>query len=185
MANGRGLSLGMTLVETMVALAVMSILALISVPNLTHMMSRQAVASEVGEFQEAIRRTRMEAVRRGVQVSICARDAGAGDQGRRCAVDGNDWRAGWLIFVDRGERGELEEGDELLVVHQATQRLGPVQGTLRYISFQPTGISTSAASHYWFVPFDAQAGDEQPDGSLLVCVNKPGRTRALRQTECS
>jgi type IV fimbrial biogenesis protein FimT len=166
-------------------MAVSCLLALVSVPNLGPMLNRQAVQADVDEFRLALRRGRLEAIRRGAQVTVCARDPRDGPGNSRCAATGTDWSAGWLVFVDDGERGAFDEQDELVLAHQAGRWSGPVRGTLRALSFQPTGISTSASARFRFQPRSAWSDDDVASGSLTVCVNKPGRSRVLRAPLCS
>jgi len=176
---------GFTLTELLMGTAVASVLALAALPNLGHLVSRQAVLSEVDDFQAAVQRMRSEAIRRGLQVTLCARDPQGGERARQCRASGQEWSAGWVLFVDRGQRGTVDGDDEVLLIHQPSRRAGSVQATLRYLSFQPIGISSSAASHFLFAPADAAPGDPRSEGSRLVCVNKPGRVRVLESGSCA
>jgi type IV fimbrial biogenesis protein FimT len=164
--------------------AVASVLAVAGMPSLGRLLTRQAVLSEVDDFQGAVQRMRSEAIRRGLQVTLCARDPAAGERSLSCRPSGQDWSAGWVLFVDRGKRGSIDADDEVLQVHQPSRRAGSVQATLRYLSFQPIGISSSAASHFLFVPAGGAPGDERSEGSRMVCVNKPGRVRVLEHAPC-
>ncbi|MFZ2990794.1 GspH/FimT family pseudopilin [Ideonella sp.] len=176
---------GFTLVESLVSLSVAAILAALGAPSLSDLASRQAVKAEADEFRQVLRRTRTEAVRRATQVTVCALDPSSTADAPACVPTGQNWSAGWVLFVDRGDRGEIEEGDQVLAVHQASERIGSISGTLRYVTFQSLGISSSAASNFKFRPEGADPLESNPDGSLLVCVNKPGRTRVLKASACS
>jgi type IV fimbrial biogenesis protein FimT len=176
---------GYTLVETMVASSVLAVLTAAGVPSYSSIISRQAVLSEVAEFQEAVGRARLEAVRRGETVTLCARAPDSPLEGPHCAAEGRDWTSGWMIFVDRSERGEMDPGDLVLHVHQASAKVGAINSTLRTISFQPLGISSSAASRFQFRPLGASPTDANPSNSRLVCVSKPGRTRVLSTAACA
>ena len=181
----RGQHRGYTVVETMVATSVLAVLTAAGVPSYSSIVGRQAVLAEVAEFQEAVSRARLEAVRRGETVTLCARAPDSPLEGPHCAAAGRDWTSGWMIFVDRSERGEMDPGDLILQVHQASAKVGAINATLRTISFQPLGISTSAASRFQFRPQGADPGDANPSNSRLVCVSKPGRTRVLSAASCA
>lgn len=178
----RRTTLGFTLVETMVALAVSGVLAATGVPQLSGLMDAKAVEGSVSGLATALRLARSEAMKRGEPVSVCALDPQAGAQALACAPSGKDWSAGWIVFVDRDHRGQLDEDDVLVQVHQAGKDSVKVQATLRYITFQATGISLTAASHFDFLPH----GSADAQGARRVCINKPGRLRKLdRIVDCA
>jgi len=176
---------GFTLVESMVSVSVAAILTAAGLPSLSSLMEKQAVLAEVSQFEEAVRRTRTEAIAHGETVTVCALDPASSATAPACRPSGTDWSSGWLVFVDRAERGTLDANDVVLAVHQASARAGAIEATLRYISFQSLGISSSAASHLQFRPKSAKAVDDNPLNSRLVCVSKPGRTRVLQSAVCT
>jgi type IV fimbrial biogenesis protein FimT len=133
------------------------------------------VNSSISSLATALRLARSEATKRGEQVTVCARDPKAAQGEVACAPAGLDWSAGWIVFVDHGVRGRIDDGDVLIQVHQPTSRTTQVTATLRYITLQPTGISLSAASHFDFLP----NGQVDAYGARRVCINKPGRLREL------
>jgi len=178
--------LGFTLIECMLATSVAGVLAAIGVPSMSSVMARQAVQAELNEFQGAVLRARSEAMHRGEVVTVCGLDRASAATGHpRCMLSGKDWSAGWLVFVDRGDRGDMDEDDDqLVVVHQASARVGNVAGTLRYLSFQPSGISASAASNFQFLPKGVDSAAANSADSRLVCISKPGRMRVLQSQTC-
>lgn len=184
-SRGSAAQFGFTLVESLVSVSVAAVLAAVGAPSLGQLASRQAVKAEAEEFRQVLRRTRSEAVRRAAPVTVCALSPTATIDEPACLPSGKDWSAGWILFVDRGARGEIEEGDQVIAVHRASERMGSITGTLRYVTFQSLGISSSAASNFKFWPKGADPLESNPDGSLLVCVNKPGRSRVLTASACA
>jgi type IV fimbrial biogenesis protein FimT len=178
----RSASRGHTLVELLVTLVVGGVLASMAVPMLGGLAASHAVKAAVDSFESALRLARVEAVKRGELVSVCARDSNVRPDVAACASSGKDWSAGWLVFVDRAERGTIEDDDVLLQVHQPGRNDPVVSATLRYVTFQATGISLTAASHVDFLP----RGDAHAAGALRLCINKPGRVRQVAADEvCS
>jgi type IV fimbrial biogenesis protein FimT len=170
---------GFTLVGTMTALAVVSILTATGVPQLSNLAGAKAAESTITALASAIRLARVEAIKRGEPVSVCAIDPQSKPHLATCAEGGKDWSAGWLVFVDRGTRGEFDDDDVRVRVDLPARARLQVQATLRYVTFQPSGVSLTAASHFDVLP----GGDATAYGARRVCVNKPGRLRVLSSVQ--
>jgi type IV fimbrial biogenesis protein FimT len=185
-AQRRARQLGLTLVETLVAVGIAGTVTAIGVPNLNHFRDKAAVNSRFQAFDSALRRARHEAMARGELVSMCAMDPkSAGKPQPDCLPSGRDWSAGWLVFVDRGERGELDENDRVVWVEAAPADTGPIVGTQRYLTFRAGGELLSLAGHFRFLPPGEQAVDKALPGSALVCVNRAGRPRVAKVGQCA
>ena len=175
---------GRSLIELMVALTVLTMLATLGLPNLQDWWRHRAVLVHAEAFRSAARLARALALERQAVITLCARQAEDADRAPACAGSGRDWSQGWLAFVDGGERGRVDGPDRVLHVQVPAQALGRVVSTARYISYQPTGVSLSAASRFTFLPLDAPPGAMVAEGDLLVCVNKPGRARIVDADAC-
>lgn len=68
-------SRGITLVELVITVAVIGVLALIAVPNMTALINSNRVTSAAGELTAAIQVARSEAVRRNARVRVCGNAA--------------------------------------------------------------------------------------------------------------
>lgn len=174
---------GFTLIELAIVLAIAAILIGLAAPDLRRTEGARAIAAQASEFMSGLRFARSEAMKRGEAVTMCAVDPAAA--ARRCVASWGavDWRGGWLVFVDHGQRGALEGGDQLLRVQQPLQRTGGVAGTRGSITYTPAGFSTDAASHYLFEA-PPLSSDPAP-AELLVCVSKQGRPRLAAGATCS
>lgn len=178
--------LGLTMVETLVALGIAGIVAALGLPALGDLRTKSVIESQVAVFQSALRRTRGEAIRREEPVTVCAldRDSVASEK-PRCLSSGKDWSAGWLIFVDRGRRGEVNEGDRIVLVEASVGHVGALVGTHRYLTYRASGELLSLAAHFRFVPEGRPVVDQAVEDSALVCVNKPGKPRLSKASTCS
>ncbi len=164
---------GTTLLELLVVVAVAAILLAAGAPSMGVTVAAALSASQSAEFMSAVRLARSEAARRGEWVTLCARQPGIDPPA--CTTDvATGWQAGWLLFVDRGERGVHDPGDELVRLREPLQG-ATVPATLRSVTFGPGGLSVNAASHFLFRP------QAFPDDRLsrLVCLAKTGRARVL------
>jgi len=172
------------LTELLTVVAIVSILMVLVVPAMKSFIDRRATLEAARSFMSATRLTKSEAMKRGEQVTLCARRASAAPA---CLTEGVDWSGGWLVFVDRGTRGEFENDADLLIAdHLPASPTGPVLATLRAITFRPTGVQLSLAARLQFLPPGASPGSPPPETARLVCVNKPGRARLLSEgaTRC-
>lgn len=182
----RGRQHGVTLVESLVSVAVAGLLTTMAVPSLKAMHSKAAVDTQVNAFTSALRRARSTAISRGETVTVCALDPDSLSAGKpACMPTGDDWSGGWMVFIDREERGEVDEGDDLLSVDAAPSGVGPVVGTQRYMTYRWSGELLGLAAHFRFLPPGERAVDAPVEGAALVCVNKPGKPRVSRQEQCN
>jgi len=87
---------GFTLIELMIALAILGILLAVGLPALkSFMQSGQTVAS-TNELIAAFNVARSEAIKHNASVTICE-----SVNGKKCAGSGSDnWQDGWVVFVD-------------------------------------------------------------------------------------
>lgn len=184
-AQRRARQLGVTLIESLVTLGIAGVLAAVGVPSLSDFRAKGAVDAQFHTLESSLRRARSEAMTRGEQVTVCALDAESVKDGApACAESGKDWSNGWLVFVDREERGEVDEDDQIIAVHQVAATEGVVIGTARYLTYRPTGVLLSIAAHFRILPPGANHADTAAPGSVLVCVNKPGKPRVAKESSC-
>lgn len=174
--------LGLTLLECLVAVALMAILTVLAVPAFRDLLVRRAVLVTADALVSDLRFARSEAIKRGTQVSVC-RSA----NGSACSATGN-WVDGWIVFVDRNPKGVVDSGDEVLRVQSRQPQLESIAsdnpGTDKAsFNFLPMGMSGPATQTFKFTPV-APA----PSNSLrVVCVSSQGRPRLAPPgaTSCS
>ncbi|MGE4534168.1 GspH/FimT family pseudopilin [Halomonas sp.] len=101
---------GLTLIELLVAVAVLSIIATIGIPNYQRLSARNEVAMEVMRIQRALALTRNTAITRRATVAVCA------SQGPNySACNFEDWSGDWVIVDGYIEGGNLS-GEKVLRV---------------------------------------------------------------------
>lgn len=156
----RPVQCGLTLIELMVGLAILTIALAMAAPNFTQWGRSTRVVTQGADIQNALAYARSEALRRGVRVALCSSsDPRAGTPS--CAATAA-WASGWLIFVDNVQvagnvAGTLDGADTVLRIGDAlTGSTVTVGGNLgRWIAHTPQGLVRTAAG--------AAAGN------LLVC----------------
>lgn len=151
---------GFTLVELMIALAVLAILMMIAAPSFEMVRNSSRLAAQANELVSAIQLARSEAVRRGQRVVMCR-----SENGNACAGAGGNW-AGWLVFADANGNGSVDAGEELLRVGDVRAPV-TVAATDGSIVFRPDGF--------------AREGNLLAAATIAVCVatTRPADNRRL------
>lgn len=175
---------GVSLIELLIGVAVAAILTLQSLPTLRQWIDQRAVLDHAEALRSALRLARAQAMRRDAEVTVCALQLRRPAEQARCAEDSKDWSAGWMVFVDDGQRGQMDTDDRVLLVHQGLTHQGRVLSTLDAITFLRIGVSSSASARFTFLPPSAGAASSSHPSQMLVCVNKPGRPRLVLGIAC-
>ena len=128
---------GFTLVELMVALSIAALLLMVAVPSFQTFVLNARRTTLANDLVLALAYAKSEAVKRGVQVTVCSR------QDDTTCAGSITWDNGWLVFVDNDDDGVVDTPPE--VVLQVYPPL-PTGSTLRAasdqrVTFDPTGFT--------------------------------------------
>lgn len=93
-------STGFTLIELMVAIAIVAIVSSLAFPSMSSFYTNNRLTAIVNDLLVGLNFTRAESIKRNLPVTICA-----SANGSSCA---SDWSAGWIIFVDRNADGVVD-----------------------------------------------------------------------------
>ena len=136
---------GFTLLEALVAMALLGILVGLAAPAMSGLRARQQLQGQGEAFLNSLVLARSEALRRQLPVSVCAQAT----EGQCDALA--RWQQGWLVFVDTNHNG-LRDTQEVLLeargpVPSAVQVV--VSNTVRtYFSYNAEGRSASASGAF-------------------------------------
>lgn len=150
---------GVTLVELMVTLLVLSIVIGFAIPSFQVMVQNNRIASQINTVSGTLAFARSSAsIRPGEFVTFCASTDGASCSGNA------QWETGWLVFRDVNGDVSVDAADEVLRVNN-----GLAGGnTLRVRGFG--GVNSS-------VRFDSEGMPRMPAGTIgagtfIVCDDR-------------
>lgn len=155
---------GVTLVEQIMAVAILGVLAAIAAPSLAQLLRRNQVQLAQAEFIAALQHARGTAALSGKSTLLCpSRD------GTRCSGE-TRWESGWLIGHDVARKGQPDA---------APLRTGPGHAGItilgdsgrRLVRFQSDGSASGTTNTLRF----CRRG--QPGQTLLVVISNSGRVR--------
>lgn len=171
---------GTTFIETLVVLAILSILVATAVPSFSQGLSRHRAATATNDLLHGIALTRSEAIRRGRRVYM--------------APETGHWRDGWVIFVDRNDDRAFDPSDELITRHESL----PASTSITNTSGAATEPFTDRGSpKRTYILFDAGGHARQRNGAYgiggmaiidrhaggatirSICVSAYGRARVV------
>ena len=129
---------GYSLIEVTVVLALIAVLAGISVPSFASLLRENRLATVANELLAAITFTRSEAIKRGRRVTLCT-------SSNLTDCESNvGWHAGWIVFEDGSAEGARNEGQRLLLATAGSDGAAPMTGNRPvrdYVSYVPQGAT--------------------------------------------
>lgn len=136
---------GFSLVDAMLALAVVALLVTIAIPNLRAQMIKSNLSEQVRDLYGSLSFAQSEAIKRGGTVTLCK----SGD-GLACGGDGVSWNQGWILFADRDGDGVRDlagnSPEVLLRTYPAIAANTSLSTGVNYISFDRTGLANKSGT---------------------------------------
>lgn len=155
---------GFTMLEVLIAVAVLSILVALAVPSFRELMDRNAVTTAANDLLSSVLLARSESVKREQRIAI--------------ARNGSDWKS-WQVFTDLNNDGSYDsDSEELLLEHSLDDSLtiAKVGNIGNYLSFSSRGRATLQAAD----GLKIAKGSHQ----RYLCFSATGRPR-VQEDPCS
>jgi type IV fimbrial biogenesis protein FimT len=160
---------GVTLVELLVVITLVSILMMIGIPSYKYVTNSARVSGEINSLLADMQLARSEAVKEGSFVSICASSDSA-----TCSTSNNGWNKGWIVFSDVNGNGTFDSSADALI------KVGPAFNSNDVITTAGlTGINVVTFNREGFaaLPSTSGASDQTASGVTLMLNVTPSNTR--------
>lgn len=154
--------------ELLVVLAIVSILAGLSVPSFRAMLVNSARREASTGLYAALSRARSEAIVRSRTISVCPRDIA---QTTPSCQSGSDWSQGWIVY-------DARPPITILLVHDPLRFDFTFQNAPATVDFASSGRASGTLSF----TLCHEAGDSQ---SRTLNVNRSGRISLVEGGTCS
>lgn len=151
--HGRFFSRGMTLLELLVSLSILTILLSLALPALSHTLKRTHNYTLTKQMIQLIQYARSESIVKRRVITLC----GSSNQ-QDC--DGQ-WSKHILMFVDQNQNGKRDDGDRLLQVVSTVKSGETLQwrsfGNKPYLQLHPNGRTWYQNGNFTYCPADGDA----------------------------
>lgn len=156
---------GFSLIELLITLAIATIVIMVAVPSFQAAFQSNRAATQSNELLTALMLARSEAVKRGIQVSVCS----STDQAT-CAAATN-WATGWIVFTDEDADGSKDLAETIIRVWDKLNGNATLvqTGGANNVQYTGTGIVVAKADFQFRL-----AGNDKN-----ICINATGRPRVI------
>lgn len=173
---------GVTLVELMVALTMISIVMTLGIPSFQQIMRANRMIAVNNSLLGSLYLSRSHAIKQNVRVTVCK-----SANGSECAAAGG-WEQGWIAFTDLDNDAAYDGAGEDLIAVQNEPLSGLVMvgdtSVSNYVSYVPRGNTES-------IDGDIQAGEIttcSETGSHLgrsLRISPTGRLEVRDRVDCT
>lgn len=176
-------SQGVTLIELLVALSVLSILLSVGVPSFSQFSTNAELTNNANAIFSHLSLARSEAIKRNGRVALCK-----SADGLTCSGAGS-WSQGWLIFADTDNDATVDSGEQIITTMPAMPAGYNFSGNSNlasYISFDAEGAPklTSGAIQAGTLTLCPPAPAVGGNGRQVV-LSGSGRSRIVKSSGCS
>ncbi|KTD22340.1 GspH/FimT family pseudopilin [Legionella londiniensis] len=133
---------GFTIVEFIAVLAIGAIFLIAAVPGYQALIQNNKVVSITNKLSASLNMARMEAVKRGVRVSVCP----AANNAFTACGSNTQWNQGWIVFTDSDNNNAIDSANDLVKIAEAVPNGTTISSTSSIISYDGSGFVSSGAS---------------------------------------
>ena len=130
---------GFTLIELMIAVALVAILLATAVPALDDFTNDARQTGAINDFISSIHIARNTAITTNSRVTMCASASGAN-------CEAASWDSGWIVFADLNSNGSLDAGETIASASAAADGLNIQSGEFpAALMYRPNGRAMTNA----------------------------------------
>jgi type IV fimbrial biogenesis protein FimT len=133
---------GFTLMESLMAMAVASIVVTAAVPAMQDFIIRNRMTTEVNAFVASLHLARSEAVKRMQNVRLCPTTTDSTGKITGCTGI-QQWQVGWMVYADMDNSDTFSSGDVILQQNPALPNRYQINGNQSRVIYDATGKTTS------------------------------------------
>ncbi len=142
--------LGISHVELMIAIALVSVVSVTALPGVGRMMERSKVMDTRQQLLTDLNYARNTAVNNYRRIVVCP------SNNQQTCNGAANWRKGWIIFQDFDANDQRSRGEPVLRVSQLADGISLTSGQRDHFRFYPDGTAPESS------------------GNLLICItDKP------------
>ncbi len=159
---------GFTLIELIVAIAILAVLATMALPSLRTPYQKNQLASAKNALIASLQQARSEALSGARPVVVCP------TRNQTSCERQGDWSAGWLSFSDDNRNGRLDPVERVLSVHalENSKLRVRISDGRRKLTYRPMGRADGSNVRFVF----CIEGDRVNTGQVVVA--NTGRIRS-------
>jgi type IV fimbrial biogenesis protein FimT len=161
-------SLGFTLTELMVTVAVLAIVLSVAVPGFGNMIRQNRAETQSGVLLNAFNLARSEAIKRGGQIRVTS-------------LSNGNWSSGWRVWADGNSNAALDAG-ELIRVFPSLAGSASLTSAVSEVIFNGQGrldsVAAGAAASFAYSMPNLECRYER-----IITINAMGRA-AMSRKEC-
>jgi len=130
---------GFTLIELMIAIALVGILLATAVPALDDFTNDARQTGSINDFISSIHVARNTAITTNSRVTMCASASGT-----NCELA--SWDSGWIVFGDLNSNGSVDAGENIVSASAAVEGLDILSGEFpAALMYRPNGRAMTGA----------------------------------------
>lgn len=129
---------GFTLIELMIAVALVAILLATAVPALDDFTNDARQTGAINDFISSIHLARNSAITTNSRVTMCASASGTN-------CEATTWDSGWIVFGDLNSNGTLDVGETIVTASASVEGLSIQSGEFpAALMYRPNGRAMTA-----------------------------------------
>ena len=127
--------IGFTLIELMVAIAVVGVVVAIGMPSFGELLKNNRMVTQANAIIASLQQARSETINRGVSVRI------------EPLVAGTDWSAGWQLRIDGSNPSDNDftDAEDIVIRSYEALKQSTLTSTVDNIIYLPDGSVSAAA----------------------------------------